>query len=138
MAVARLGYVHITYAGIAQEGLPAVKRKLEHYLDRLLGVLRTVAARQEALDPPTDLSSTAAAARALARQEQAITVTLKEEVAGAANAQQLAAAFRGWLQRDGQLAVRANTLARRLGLPDCVAGARGAPGSPGGRFPETD
>jgi hypothetical protein len=34
-AIAGLGYVHITYAGIARVGLPAVKRALDRYLGQL-------------------------------------------------------------------------------------------------------
>jgi hypothetical protein len=33
-AIAGLGNVHITYAGIARAGLPAVKRSLDGYLAR--------------------------------------------------------------------------------------------------------
>jgi hypothetical protein len=33
--VGQLGSVHITYAGIARAGLPAVKRSLDRYLARL-------------------------------------------------------------------------------------------------------
>jgi hypothetical protein len=122
-AVARLGYVHITEAGIAQLGLPAVKQKLDSYLGRLLAILRSESRQQQRLAPPPELGSAATAERRIERDEQQATGSLRAAVASAKTAGQLSAAFRVWLHRDAQLVAEANALARRLHLPGCVAGA---------------
>jgi hypothetical protein len=118
-AITGLGYVHITNAGIARVGLPAVKHKLDLYLGRLLGVLQDFAGRQRQLAAPPSLSSTMAAATDADRQAQAATSRLRREVASASSPTELSVAFRGWTTRLQRLAARGDVLADQLNLPAC-------------------
>jgi hypothetical protein len=124
-AIGQLGSIHITYGGIARVGLPAVKRSLERYLERLQAVLREFAARRRALTTPPSLTSTVRQVDLLDAQSRATTSRLQTAVAGAGSAAELSAAFRTWLATLQRLSERGNTLARQLDLgPEC-----GAPGS---------
>ena len=118
-AIAGLGSVHITYGGIARLGLPAVKKLLEHYLDRLLSVLRHFAARQQQLATPPSRVSIMARARALDGELQAATVQLQSAVAGAPTPAAFSSAFRAWLATLQRLATRGEALAQQLKLPAC-------------------
>ena len=122
-AIAQLGYVNITFAGIAQIGLPAVKRKLELYLTRLLAVLHRFAARQRQLRTPSPLVSAMGRASAdNARAEQA-TEQLRLQIASAPSAIKLSSAFRDWTATLQRLAADGDQLARQLNLPGCRSGA---------------
>ncbi len=121
-AIAGLGYVHITDAGIARLGLPAVKRKLDHYLARLLAVLSDFARRQGRLSPPPSVRAPMAVATKVDLQSQAATLRLRRDVARAGSASALAAAFRVWIASSERLAARGDELARQLDLPDCRSG----------------
>lgn len=123
-AIAGLGYVHITYGGIARAGLPAVKRSLVSYLDRLLAVLREFARRQHQLVTPPALVSTMSAATQISNQSQAATLRLRGELAKVASTSQLSAAFRTWLAALQRLSARGNAVAERLHLPDCRSASR--------------
>jgi hypothetical protein len=79
-AVTSLGSIHITYAGIARVGLPAVKRSLEAYLGRLQVVLREFAARRRALTTPSSLVSTVRVVDQIDDQSQAATSRLQAAV----------------------------------------------------------
>lgn len=125
-AIAALGEVHITYAGIARVGLPAVKAKLESYLGRLLGVLEKFAARQREVPLPDSLATPAAAAAELDRESQATTAKLRRQVAAAANAAELSQAFRQWLTSLQRLSARGDAIARALKLPQCRSEAQAA------------
>ena len=122
-AIAGLGYVHITYAGIARAGLPAVRRALDRYLGRLLVVLREFSGRQRGIVTPPALSATMAIANQVDGESQAVTVQLRRGVARARTATELSAAFRAWLVASRRLAVRGDALARQLELPGCRSGA---------------
>jgi hypothetical protein len=121
-AITRLGYVHITYAGIARVGLPTVKQKLDLYLARLLGVLHDFAGRQRQLAPPPLLRSTMAVASDLDGQAQAGVSRLRRDAASAKSAIELSTAFRVWITNSQGLAARGDVLARELNLPDCRSG----------------
>ena len=127
-AIARLGYVHITYGGIARVGLPAVKRSLDAYLGRLLAVLRTFSARGHQLTTPAAYVSAMGTANQLDAESQAVTARLKAEIAGVANAGQLTSAFRSWLTSLHQISGRGDAVARQLNLPACRSGSAGAGG----------
>jgi hypothetical protein len=119
-AIARLGNVHITYAGIARVGLPAVKRDLEAYLGRLQAVLREFAARRRALTTPPSLVSTVQGVDQIDDQSTAATRRLQAAVARVGSASELSAAFRTWLATLQGLVVRGNSLAQQLNLvPEC-------------------
>jgi hypothetical protein len=120
-AIRALGDVHITYAGIAQIGLPAVKHKLDVYLRRLLAIMQTVAQQERELHPPAQLSAAAATEHQIAAQEGDATRQLRKEVHAAQSASELSAAFNRWLARDGQLIARGNAFAQQYNLPECVA-----------------
>jgi hypothetical protein len=120
-AIRALGYVHITYGGIAQLGLPAVKHKLDVYVGRLLAIMQTVTQQERELVPPGRLSGAATAERAIAAEEGDATRTLRREVRAARNASELSAAFNRWLAHDAQLVAKGNAFAKRYGLPECVA-----------------
>lgn len=122
-AIKALGFVHITYGGIAQLGVPAVKHKLDVYVDRLLAILQTVAQQQRELHPPAQLSAAATAEREIEGQEGDATRTLRRALDAAQSPLELSAAFNRWLERDQQLIDRGNTLARQYDLPECVAAA---------------
>jgi hypothetical protein len=122
-AIANLGSVHITYGGIARLGLPAVKRLLERYLDRLLSVLRRFATRQRALTTPPSRVSIMTEVRALDGQLQAATVHLRSAVAHVMSAAGLSSAFRAWLVTLQHLSARGEALARQLNLPACETGS---------------
>jgi hypothetical protein len=114
-----LGSVHITYGGIARLGLPAVRRLLERYLDRLLGVLRHFAARQRALTTPPSRIQIMTKVRALDDQLQAATVHLREAVTQVRSAAGLSSVFRAWLVSLQHVGARGEALARELKLPTC-------------------
>jgi hypothetical protein len=122
-AIAGLGYVHITYAGIAQVGLAEVKRRLELYLARLLGVLRGFTGRQRQLVPPPSLSATMARANDVDLQSQAATIRLQRDVASARSPSELSSAFQAWITSTHRLAMQGDGLARQLNLPGCTSGA---------------
>jgi hypothetical protein len=126
-AIARLGDVHITYAGIARVGLPAVKRSLDGYLGRLQGVLREFSQRQRELPAPSSVASTMRSVNSVDAQSQAVTSRLSAEVARASSAQQLSAAFGEWLAALGRLASRGDALARQLKLTGCMSGSSARP-----------
>lgn len=126
LMVGQLGSVHITYAGIARAGLPAVKRSLDRYLARLLAILRDSSRRQRQLPIPPSLSSTIAVATEIDRQSQSATRRLRRDVASAGTAAALSAAFRGWIATSQRLAARGDALARQLNLPMCRSGAASA------------
>lgn len=120
-AIAHLGSAHITYAGIARVGLPAVKRTLDAYLGRVLGVLRAFSSRQRQLTTPAADVSAMGTAAEIDAESQAATARLKAEIAGVGNARALSAAFRSWLASLQQLTARGNAVARQLNLPACRA-----------------
>lgn len=122
-AIAKLGYVEITYAGIARVGLPAVKQKLDVWIGRLLAILGAVAQQQRLLHPPTELSSAATAERQVETQEQHITQQLRSDIAASRTAREFSAAFRSWVQSDQEVVARGNSLASQYGLLACVAPA---------------
>lgn len=122
-AIANLGAVHITYAGIATAGLPAVKRSLDGYLSRLIGVLRTFSVRQRQLTTPAAFVSAMGTASEIDAESEAATERLRAEIAGVANPGQLTAAFRSWLASLQQLSLRGEGVARRLNLPACMSGS---------------
>jgi hypothetical protein len=126
-AIAGLGGVHITYAGIARVGLPAVKRKLDLYLGRLLGVLQDFAGRQRLVAAPPSLSSTVAAAADLDRQAEAATSRLRRDVASVRSATELSTVFRAWNTRLQSIAARGDVLARQLNLPACEGTTSASP-----------
>lgn len=121
-SIARLGGVHITFAGIARVGLPAVKRSLDGYLGRLLDVLRSYSRRQQQLATPSSAASAMNEAMAVDRQSQAATVRVRDEVGAARNAAELSAAFGRWTATLRQLSARGDALARQLGLSACASG----------------
>jgi hypothetical protein len=122
-AIAQLGNVHITFAGIAQVGLPTVKQELERYLTRLLAIVRRFAARQQQLKTPAPLASAMAQAGAdNVRAEQA-TERLQGAIAAAPSATALSSAFRAWLGTLQRLSAHGDVLARQLNLPGCRSGA---------------
>jgi hypothetical protein len=126
-ALARLGGVHITNAGIAQEGLPAVKRKLVGYLTKLIALLKDFSGRQQELTPPASAALAMQQAAADDQKAQSATVLLRNRVAAARTASALSAAFRVWGATLQKLAVRGEAIAERLNLPDCKAGSGASP-----------
>src|SRR5689334_17912426 len=72
-AIAGLGNVDITYGGIARLGLPAVKRLLDGYLGRVIGVVDTFDRRGRALATPPSVKPTIALAFELDRETTAAT-----------------------------------------------------------------
>jgi hypothetical protein len=122
-AIARLGYVHITYAGIARVGLPTVKRSLEGYLGRLMALLRDFSRRQRQVATPPSVASTMRMATEADAQSQAATSRLRRAVMNAKTAVELSAAFRGWIATLRGLAARGDALAQQLNLPDCRSGS---------------
>ena len=118
-AIASLGDVHITYGGIARLGLPAVKRLLERYLDRLLAVLRQFAGRQRQLTTPPSLVAVMTKIMAVDVQIQASIVRLRAAVVQVTTAGGLSAVFRAWLSTLQQLSGQAEALAVHLNLPAC-------------------
>jgi hypothetical protein len=118
-AIAGLGSVHITYGGIARLGIPAVKRLLTRYLDRLLAVLHQFAARQGQLSTPPSRVAITNRVRSLDGEVQAATVHLRMELAGVTSATGLSAAFRTWLAALQRLGARGEALAQQLKLPAC-------------------
>lgn len=122
-ALASLGNVDITYGGIARIGLPAVKRLLERYLNRLLGVLREFAGRQRALSTPPSLVGVMTKIRAVDVQIQAATVHLHGAVARVTSAAGLSSVFRAWLASLQHLSGHAETQALALKLPACESPA---------------
>lgn len=122
-AIARLGNIHITYAGIRRVGLPAVKRILDGYLARLLVVLHYFSERQQQLIAPADARAAMAQAAAVDRRSQEATGRLRADIAIAGTPAAFAAAFRVWIATTARLAARGDTLARQLDLPACRSGA---------------
>ena len=118
-AIVRLGYIHITYAGIARVGLPSVKRSLESYLGRLLAVLRDFSQRQQQFATPPSLVPTMKQATEVDAESQQATSRLRQEVANTKTAAGLSAAFQRWTASLQRLAARGDALARQLNLPDC-------------------
>jgi hypothetical protein len=126
-AIASLGYVHITYAGIARIGLPAVKGILDRYLLRLLAVLRTFSQRQHQLTTPPAFVSTMAVASEVDGESQAATIRVQQSVAGANSPAGLTAAFGVWLATLQRLSARGDALAQQLNLPACRSGSAATP-----------
>jgi hypothetical protein len=127
-AIAGLGYVNITFGGIARVGLPKVKRSLDAYLDRLLGVLREFHQRQQRIATPPALVSKMQTADQLYSESQAVTIRLRNAVAQAKDAGQLSTAFHAWTTALQGLAARGDAVARQLNLPACRSGS--APAAP--------
>jgi hypothetical protein len=125
-AIAQLGNVHITFAGIAQLGLPAVKRKLEAYLTRLIAIVRRFAARQRQLKTPTPLVSAMAQANADNVHAEHATEQLRRQIATAPSATALSSAFSAWTVTLQRLAIRGDAIAQQLNLPGCRSGATAA------------
>jgi hypothetical protein len=121
-AITGLGDIHITYGGIAREGLPAVKRLLDRYLVRLLAVLHDFSLRQRQLTTPASVSATVALAEDIDRHSRAATRRLRVELARTATAAQFSAVFRNWIATEQRLAVRGDALAQQLNLPSCHSG----------------
>jgi hypothetical protein len=119
VAIARLGYVHITYGGIARVGLPAVKRSLDSYLSRLLAVLRDFHQRQQQIPTPQSAVPAIRQAYALDSRSQTATTQLRAAVANARTPQQLSSAFNAWTATLQRLSRRGDELARQLNLPGC-------------------
>jgi hypothetical protein len=126
-AVAALGNIHITYAGIARVGLPKVKLALERYLGRLVGVLEEFHARQHQLTPPASIAAIFAQAEVNSHAAEAATVLLRTRIAGVQSAQRLASAFSTWLATVKTLAARSDKLAHQLHLTGCLSGATASP-----------
>jgi hypothetical protein len=126
-AIARLGDVHITYAGIARVGLPAVKRSLDGYLGRLRGVLREFSQRQRPVATASSVASTMKIVNSVDAHSQAVTSRLSGDVARASSARQLSAAFGQWLVALRRLASRGDALARQLKLTGCTSGSAARP-----------
>jgi hypothetical protein len=122
-AIARLGYVDITYGGIARVGLPAVKRILDRYLARLLGVLRSFTWRQQQLVTPPSLRVTMPVANQIDQQSQAATIRLRDDVARAKTAREFSDAFRAWIATLQRLVVRDNKLTQQMNLSACLSGS---------------
>jgi hypothetical protein len=118
-AIAQLGNVHITFAGIAEVGLPVVKRKLEAYLTRLLAIVRRFAARQRQLPTPHPLASAMAQASADNVRAERATELLRQEIAAVRSASGLSSAFRAWTVTLHRLSADGDVLAENLNLPDC-------------------
>jgi hypothetical protein len=126
VAIGRLGYVHITYAGIAREGLARVKGLLDDYLGRLLGVLRDFYQRQQQIATPPPLRPTVAMATEVDLQSQTATSRVRRDVASATTASALSAAFSAWIATLQRLAARGDALAQELNLPACRSGTGAA------------
>lgn len=122
-AIANLGSIHITYGGIARDGLPAVTRLLDRYLARLLTVLREFTQRQRQLATPPSVAATMAQADEVNRRAEAATVRLRRDIARAATAAQFSAAFNVWITTEQRLATRGDLLAQQLDLSGCRSGA---------------
>ena len=122
-AVAQLGYVNITFAGIARIGLPAVKRKLESYLTRLLAILHRFAARQRQLRTPSPLALAMARASADNIRAEQATEQLRAQLAAAPSAIKLSSAFGDWTTTLQRLSAHGDVVARQLNLPGCRSGA---------------
>jgi hypothetical protein len=127
-AIASLGYVDITYGGIARVGLPAVKRIFDRYLVRLLDVLRSFSHRQHQLVTPPSLRLPMARADQIDRQSQSATTVLREDVASARTAGEFFHAFRGWTATLQRLVPADEKLAQQMNLPACRTGS--APAQP--------
>jgi hypothetical protein len=126
-AIARLGYVHITYGGIARVGLRAVKLSLDRYLSNLLAVLHDFHLRQQRIATPPSLRTMMSQATAIDVQSQNATRRVRAAVASSKTAAQLSAGFNAWLATLRRLSVRGNALAQQLGLPACRSGTTGTP-----------
>jgi hypothetical protein len=122
-AIASLGYVDITYGGIARVGLPAVKHILDGYLARLLGVLRSFTTRQQQLVTPPSLRVTMAAANQIDQQAQSATTRLRDGVARAKTAGEFSDAFHAWVATLQRLVARDDKLAQQMNLPACLSGS---------------
>jgi hypothetical protein len=118
-AIAALGNVNITYAGIARVGLPAVKRLLDSYLGRLQLVLSAFSQRQRTIATPASVAAAMARATQLDVKSQLVTSDLRAQVAHVTTAAQLSGAFRGWLNSLQVLAAQGESLAKQLDLPGC-------------------
>lgn len=118
-AIARVGNIHTTYAGIRRVGLPAVKRIVDRYLARLLVVLHDFSGRQQQLIAPTDVRAAMAQAAAFDRQSQEATSRLRVDIARAGTPAAFAAAFRVWIATTARLTARGDAVARQLDLPAC-------------------
>ncbi len=126
-AVARLGYVNITYAGIARVGLPAVKRSLDRYLANLLAVLNDFSHRQQGIATPPSLRPVISQAAAIDLQSQNATRRVRTVVASSNTAAELSAGFNAWLMTLQRLSARGDAVARQLGLGACRSGATATP-----------
>ena len=124
-AIARLGSVNITYAGIARFGLPAVKRLLDGYLTRLLAVLGDFANRQQQIPTPPSLKVAMSQAAAIDAESQNVTRRVRAAVASSRTAAELSAGFNAWLATLKRLDVRGGAIAKQLGLAACRSGAGG-------------
>jgi hypothetical protein len=122
-AIARLGYVNITYAGIARVGLAAVKRLLDRYLGRLLAVLRDFHQRQRQVPTPASVAPAMRLATALDGESRAATSQLQAAVAKVQTAGQLSSAFSAWTARLQRLSARGDALTRQLNLAACRSAA---------------
>jgi hypothetical protein len=122
-AIARLGDVHITYAGIARVGLPAVKRSLDRYLGKLLAVLSGFERRQQLIATPPSLRPVMSQAAAIDAQSQNATRRVRADVASSNTAAELSAGFNSWLATLQRLSARGDAVARQLGLSACRSGA---------------
>jgi hypothetical protein len=126
-AIARIGYVHITYAGIARVGLPAVKRSLDRYLTSLLAVLSEFDQRQQRIVAPQSLRGVMRQAAAIDAQSQDATRRVRTVVASSKTAAELSAGFNDWLATLQRLAARGDAVAQQLGLSACRSGTTGTP-----------
>jgi hypothetical protein len=123
VAIAQLGYVHITYGGIARLGVAAVKHLLDRYLTRLLAVQRYYYQRQGQLPTPAAVAAPMAIARAASLDSQGATQTAIRQVAAAKTVLGLTGAFRRWALTLERLGARQQTLAHQLDVPGCFAAA---------------
>ncbi len=121
-AVARLGGIHITYAGIAQEGLPKIRKLLDAYLARMLAVDRHFKARQDRISVPVSIRADAAEADRIEASEEASIKQLRFQLGAVGSAAELSAAFNTWLTAGQRLAVTGNALAHKFNLSACLVG----------------
>jgi uncharacterized protein YidB (DUF937 family) len=121
-ALVRLGYVDITYAGIAREGLPKIKRLLLAYFARMLALERHFGALQLQIPVPGSIRFDAVRADRIEASEEASITRLQVQLGSVSSAAELSAAFNGWLGGGRALAVQGNALAHTLGLGACVTG----------------
>lgn len=108
-AIAKLGHIHITYAGIARVGLGAVKRAPDSYLGKLPAVPNDSYRRRQRIATPPSLRPTMSQAVAIDLQSQNATRRVRTAVASSKTAAELSAGFNAWLATLQRLSLRGVT-----------------------------